>query len=89
MGLSSSDLVGARRSRRGGQCPRGVAVSSIVSGFPASKTSPFLHALCMLDRGEFGQRYGIYVHGIWVMMGVRGSIIVGRGSSLVKISDAN
>ena len=89
MGLSSSDLVGARRSHRGGQCPRGVAVSSIVSGFPASKTSPFLHALCMFNRGEFGQRDSIYIHGIWVMMGARGSIIVGRGLSLVQISDAN
>ena len=66
-----------------------MAVSSIVSRFPASKTSPFLHALRVFNRGEFGQRDGIYIHGIWVVMGARGSIIVGRGSSLAKILDAN
>ena len=60
-----------------------MAVSSIVSGFSASKASPFLHAFRTFDRGEFGQRDGIYIHDIWVMMGARGSIIVGRGSSLV------
>ena len=66
-----------------------MAVSSIVSGFPVSKTSPFLHALRAFNRGEFGQRDGIYIHDIWVVMGARGSIIVGRGSSLVQISDVN
>ena len=66
-----------------------MAVSSVVSGFSASKTSPFLHAFRMFGRGEFGQRDGIYIHGIWVVMGARGSIIMGRGSSLAQISDAN
>ena len=90
LGLGSPNLVRARGSRGGGHCPRGrAAVPSVVSRFPASKTSPFLHALCTFNRGEFGQRDGIYIHGIWVMMGARGSIIVGRGSSLVKISNAN
>ena len=59
-----------------------MAVSSVVSGFSASKASSFLHAFRLFNRGEFGQRDGIYIHGIWVMMGARGRVIVGRGSSL-------
>ena len=66
-----------------------MTVSSIVSGFPASKTSPFLHALHAFNRGEFGQRDSVYIHGIWVVMGARGSIVMGRGSSLVQILDVN
>ena len=32
--------------------------------------------------GKLGQRNGIYIHGIRVVMGVRGIVIVGRSSSL-------
>ena len=41
----------------------------------------------MFDRSKFGQRDGVYIHGIWVVMRARGSIIVGGGSSFAQISD--
>ena len=83
LGLSGPDLMGAGSGRRGRRCPRRAAVSSVVSWFPASETSPFLHTSRAFNWGEFGQRNSIYIHSIWVAMGARGSVIVRRGSSLL------
>ena len=82
LGLSRPDPMRAGNSRRGGRCPRRAAISSVVSRFPTSKTSPFLHTFRAFNRGKFGQGDSVYVHGVQVAMGARGSVIVGRGSSL-------
>ena len=65
-----------------------MTVSGIVSRFPAVKTSFFLYTLCPFDRGELGQRDGVHVHSVWIVVGARGGVIMGRGVSLSKVSDA-
>ena len=87
--VGHSDLLGTRRCGQAWRRGWGATVLSIVSSLPAPKTLSFLCALCSFDWGEFRQGDGIYIHGIGIVVGVRGKMGLGGDSSFSQGEDTH